>query len=571
MCGIYLYIHRDNIVGSRISHLKKCSQKLHHRGPDQERYRVYGTKVFTGFHRLAIMDPTEEGLQPFESPNGRFVCMVNGEIFNHEYLRHHLNKKFQLNIKWKTNSDCEVVVHLFQHLVSNRQKDETIHDCFSMMCELLLDGEFSIIIYDQEKGRVYYGTDELSVRPLFIGINKPADEVKGIYLTSEQKSNHGCNIVTRLKSGHTGFIDIDNLSEFTMTQYINLSKIPQIETSYEEACSYIRQLLIQNVDRKIPSDRECGFLLSGGLDSSLVAAIASRISHPIRIKTFTVGFSEESTDILAARKVAKKINSIHHEFICTYQEGIDILPRVIKYNESWDQTTTRASVPMALCVKKIKEKYPDIAVIYSGEVADELLMGYLYNRKCPSDEEGKKDQIKRLEDIHCFDGLRADRVCASYSCELRLPFFGKDLLRFVLSLPHSYICPTYHDGVEKHMLRQAFDPSFSPDGYEYLPYEILWRTKNAMSDATSVKSGWKDHLKQYCDNQISDSRFEAREELFPYCTPQTKEDMYYRELFEEHNYTAETIPYKWMSSWCDPNATDSSASTIDVFQEDNMK
>ncbi len=561
MCGIFFYAKSSSIRGRKKKRVKCLNKRLIHRGPDHQRCEFYGSNVMMGFCRLAIMDTTIAGQQPFYSLDQRYVCMVNGEIYNYKYLQRWLNKKLETPIIWRTNSDCEVVVHLFEYLV----REDSWVQALKTLCGDLLDGEFALVIYDQTDEVVYFGTDELSVRPLFI-----QSHLGNFYIASEQKALHGsCKKTTRLGAGQFGryFTGVDRDRQPDILTYHELEDIPEMVID-DDISEYLRNLLIKNVELKLRPDREMGFLLSGGLDSSLVCSIAARLLYPQKIRTFTVGFSPNSTDVLAAQKVAEHINSDHRTFIVSYTEGTDIIPRVIKYNESWDQTTTRASVPMALCVSWIKKTCPDIAVIYSGEVADELFMGYLYNRKPHTPEEGREDQIMRLKDIHLFDGLRADRVCASYSCELRLPFFGRDLLRFVMSLPIELVDPLQNGGIEKYILRKAFDIGINDK--QYLPKEILWRTKNAMSDATSVQSGWKEHLKSFCEDQITDSRFEAGYKIYPYKTPQTKEDMYYRDIFDSYGYDETTIPYKWMSSWCDLNATDSSASTIDVFEEDQI-
>lgn len=565
MCGIFFYITSRQVRGKDKSFLKGKFHKIDHRGPDQKKIRYYNDNVMMGFHRLAIVDPEPAGIQPFESSDGRYSSIINGEIYNYKALKEEMTSQ---NIEWKTHSDCEVVVHLFQLLTQNLNPLEAM----KLMCSEYLDGEYAMVIYDNLTGITYFGTDELSMRPLFIGISSHPGW-KEYYLVSEQKAlPSSCTQIIRLKGGHYGNIDLELLSDggepLFINKYYDLKTIKIVQTPFDKAVINLRDLLINNVINKLHPDREFVFLLSGGIDSSLVCAIAAKFLAPIRIKTFTVGFSEDATDILAARKVAKHIDSIHTEFICSYQEGLDILSSVIYHNESWDQTTTRASIPMALCVKKIREKHPDVAVIYSGEVADELLRGYLYNRNCPSLEEGREDQIMRLENLHTSDGLRADRTTSTYSMECRFPFFSRDILNFVLSLPMEYLDPKHNNNVEKFILRKAFDPSMN-DGYEYLPHDILWRTKNAFSDATSVKSGWKEVLIKHCEKEISDSRFSKREDLYPYCTPQTKEDMFYREMSEEYGYDPTTIPGKWLSNWCG-DITDSSATVLSVFDEDDI-
>ena len=567
MCGIFLYIGSNTIRGKEKKRLCKVSDKLRHRGPDQQQVKYYNDNVMMAFYRLAIVDPTPEGIQPFESKDGRFVCMCNGEIYNYREIKSFLKEK-QYHVNWKTHSDCEVLVHLFDYLVHSDTETYNITDIMGLMCKNHLDGEYSMVIYDNQESVAYFSTDELSMRPIFIGKSRD-NKLPGSFIASEQKAlTKYCSDgeIYRISAGEYGILS----SEWNISRtYFSMPLVKEIDISFDQAVINFRNLLIQNVIKKLSPDREYAFLLSGGVDSSLVCAIAAREIYPTRIKTFTVGFSTDATDILAARKVAKHIDSIHTEFICSYEEGIVMIPTAIYHNESWDQTTTRASIPMLLCIKKIREKHPDVAVIFSGEVADEMLRGYLYNIKTPSLEVWKQDQIMRLQNLHTSDGIRADRVCATYSFECRFPFFSKELIKFALEVPPRYLNPPDNQGIEKYLMRKAFDTT-TGDGYEYLPQDILWRTKNAFSDATSVKSGWKDHLITYCEKQVSDSRFAKRQDLYPYCTPQTKEDMYYRELFDGYGYDPTTIPYKWISSWCG-NITDSSASKLDVFTEDKIE
>jgi asparagine synthase (glutamine-hydrolysing) len=534
MCGIFLFIGKENIDGKRKAILETEFQKIRHRGPDSSRIRYYNENVMIGFHRLAITDPTDSGMQPFEDE--RYVSVTNGEIFNY------LDFKFPLT----SHSDCEVILPLFKKCGG---------DISQMLSQL--DGEFATIIYDTVTSNVWFAVDELRVRPLFIGVDD-----NGIYLASEQKSLTSCKNVYPVPSGCYGTIT-NNFYE--IYRYFSCEKIPilDINISMESACSRLRNLIIENLSLKIITNQDYGFLLSGGLDSSLLAGIGAKLVSPFRIRTFTVGFDKNASDVVAARKVAKYIDSIHTELIFTFEEGLEILRDVIRFNESWDQTTCRASVPMSLAIRKIKKLYPEIRIIFSGEIVDELLMGYLEWQNAPNLEAAKIHSIKRLTDITYFDGLRADRVVSSVGMELRLPYFSKKILNFVLSLPTELLAPSHNGGIEKYLLRRAFQ------NQGYIPEEILWRTKNAFSDATSIigKNSWKEFLKSYAEKEITDSRFAAREKLYFDNPPQTKEDMLYREIFDSFNYKSTTIPYKWISEWSPPGTTDSSATALPNFKE----
>jgi len=327
----------------------------------------------------------------------------------------------------------------------------------------------------------------------------------------------------------------------------------------------LRDIFIQNVKDKIHyGSREDGFFLSGGLDSSLVAGIAAKIRYPTRLRTFTCGFSADASDIVFARQVAKHINSEHHEIILKEEEGIAAVEEIVRILGTFDQTTIRASIPLYLATKWIKQNYPGIYILYNGELADELLGGYLYFRNAPSAFDHRAESIRRLNAVHNFDGLRCDRVCSSNSIEARFPFFSKSLLDFVMSCPPKYFNPKDNGGIEKKIMRDAFKDT------GYIPDTILWRTKNALSDATSVKSSWKDKLKAYTNSKVSDEEFATRDK-WTHTTPDTKEDYFYRTIFEKYypGSAATTIPYKWLPLWCG-DVTDSSASVLPVFNESSL-
>jgi len=484
-----------------------------------------------GFHRLAIIDPTGAGMQPFE--NERYICLCNGELYNYKQLI----QDYSLEVE--THSDCEVILPLFL-------TDMNIKS----LCDKL-DGEFAFIIYDTVMKTVFFAVDEIRARPLFLG-----ESEEGIYLCSEQKALKCCDKVIPVPSGCYGRIQD---GKHTFSNYYNFS-ISSLK--YTDPYLHLRELLLKNVSKKMNAEREYCFLLSGGLDSSLICGIAAKLCAPTRIHTFTVGFDKNASDVVAARKVAKHIDSIHTEFIFTYEDGLDILRNVIKANESWDQTTTRSSCAMSLCCRAIKKKHPEMAVVYSGELSDELFMGYLEWRNAPSLQAAKQHVVKRLKDVTYFDGLRADRTVSCYGMELRLPFFSREILDFVLSLSPEILSPSYNDGMEKYLLRKSFE------GLNYIPEEVLWRTKNAMSDATSIigQNSWKEFLKSYAEKEITDSRFNERSSLYPDNTPQTKEDMLYRDIFTDLGYHSNCIGYKWLPEW-NKEMTDSSATELLGFKE----
>ena len=608
MCGIYLYISASPITGRSIKQHVHMASKIKHRGPDDTRTMVFSHAVAV-FHRLQIVDPHPEGMQPFiqkvapasmDPFEDEWVCMVNGEIYNHMQLREKIAEEY----KPKSHSDCEVVLSLF---LTYRQI-ASVNEAVTRLNNDL-DGEYAIVLYNTTYNYGIAITDELRIRPLFMSYHgSPCTEFT---IASEQKAC-GRNAIPLLAGsayyfGNTHVINgqkefrarsIDGKLfplfqvSFDSHRALNLRLrvrpvLPGVRTpplmSFDDAAETLRKLLVDNIHNKLHPERNYGFLLSGGIDSSLVCGVAARYcsEHGLpRIRTFTVGFSAEAPDIIAARIVARHIDSIHSEIIVPYQVGIDLVPHVVRAIESWDQTSVRASIPMMIAAQYIKKHHPEIAVIYSGEVADELLRGYLYNRKQMSPEEIRDDMEKRLYDISMFDGLRADRVIASVGMELRLPFFSKALIKFALELPWEYLDPTANGGVEKALLRKAFV------GQGYIPDEIVNRTKNAFSDATSVMvvgktvggntvgsevvgSEWKEMLKRAAEQNVTEQRFALRRDIYHSEWIHTREDMWYYDLYNACKYNPNAIPYKWLPSWVE--ATDSSATTLSVFSATDLK
>lgn len=569
MCGIFFYVQKDKITGKRKIVIENAFKTIKHRGPDASKVRYYNADTMMGFHRLAIVDESNNGMQPFESePSGprqfrRYAVVCNGEIYNYKELIQ------RYNLPVRSNSDCEVILHLFEYITGwNGSKSQKTHPELDHVRELcrLLDGEFAFIIYDTICGDVFFGVDELRVRPLFMGMN---DDRSTFILASEQKAitafdeSYHVNIVLPGSIGRYKDCQIKQETYFVIPDIGDCAITKDIPLDGPDHHRILRDLLEASVRKKLNPERHFCFLLSGGLDSSLICGIAAKLLKPMRIRTFTVGFDKDASDVIAAKKVSEHIGSIHRDFIFTYAQGERMLRDVIRFNESWDQTTIRASVPMFLAIRAIKDSHPEMAVIYSGEMSDELFMGYMEWKQCNDVTESRNHVIKRLIEISQFDGLRADRMVSSQGCELRLPFFDRDILHFVMNGNPKWFMPCFNNGIEKHILRKAFDQT------DIIPHEILWRTKHAFSDATSIvgTSSWKEYLKTRADEEITDSRFDERRTLYPYCTPQTKEDMWYREIFDEYGYDATCIPGKWLPNWSDSSVTDASATVLRVFTE----
>ena len=401
MCGIFLLLENGEISKQRV---REAFNKLEKRGPDNSTL-IMENKLWIGFTRLSINDMSESANQPFSTDNISLVC--NGEIYNHKILK----EKF--NISTKSNSDCEVILHLYEKVGI----EQTLN---------LLDGVFAFILYDKTKNKIYCARDRIGVRPVFYSNSKNL-----FALASEAKSIEilGYNS-TQLKGGNyiEKYIDSDELE---IKSFYDIPH-PVIYVEKDEKIQEdMRNLLISAVKKRLMRDRPIGCLLSGGLDSSIIAALLTKYSDT-KIKTFSIGFPG-STDLKYARKVAKYIGSEHFELEISYKEGLDVIEEVIYTLESFDTTTIRASVGMYLLSKYISENFEE-KVILSGEGADEILCGYLYFHNSPSSQSTCDESRKLVEQLPYFDVLRADRCTASHGLELRVPFLDRDFLDFCMSL-----------------------------------------------------------------------------------------------------------------------------------------
>jgi len=347
---------RQHSIGTR-NELFLTSFRLEHRGPNASRLNEYHDgKVLLGFKRLAIVDTSMAGMAPFHYAD--MACICNGEIYNYEILEAELKEKH--SEKFNSQCDTEVILPMFEYV--NRDIVE--------LCNRL-DGEFAFVLYDKRDNCLWFATDEISIRPIFIGRTAEGD----IVLSSELIAlSDLCVEIVRVGAGGYGRILLDNpKGALNYDEFYTFERSSYLNISYEDAKTRLRDIFIQNVKEKIHyGTRDDGFFLSGGIDSSLVAGIAAKLRHPRKIKTFTVGFSEDATDVIYARKVAAHIGSVHHEIIISEKEALDSLEEIIKALGTFDQTTVRASTPLYLATKKIKEKYSGIYIMYNGELADEL-------------------------------------------------------------------------------------------------------------------------------------------------------------------------------------------------------
>jgi asparagine synthase (glutamine-hydrolysing) len=509
MCGIiFIYLHKEE---KNIEDVKKGYNMLTNRGPDSGTWLTTNNKI-VGFRRLSIMDTeSSKGDQPFILPNGDML-LCNGEIFNHKELI----SKYKLECV--STSDCECIIHLYHKIGFE-----------SMLKEL--NGDFAIIIFT--KNKILFARDRIGVRPLFYGFTRSGN----FALASYARSLLGfCENVNSVSPGWGEYIPSSNSLIFS--EYTTAS-VPQKISEKK-----VKDVLIESVKSRLMSERPIGCLLSGGLDSSLIASILCKLLGPENVRTYSIGM-KGSQDLKFANVVSKYLGTKHTEVIFTPEEGFDAIPSVIRDLESYDITTVRASVGMWLLAKYISENTDDI-VLFSGEGADELFCGYLYFHYAPTLEELSAERKSLIKNLHFYDVLRADRCISSHGLELRVPFLDPYLLDLTNSLSPEIIAPS--NGYEKHLIRELFSNG------DYLPESVLWRRKDGMSDGVSgdTSKKWFEQIQEYTNLKVSDKEFEIYKENFP-----TKEAYYYkkifREFFPEYN---PTFPY-WLPKWIECNGNPS--------------
>lgn len=504
---------------------KKCLERTASRGPDDSRIVDTGSGLL-GFNRLAIMGLSPEGMQPFELDGSYCVC--NGEIYGFKKQRDELVK---LGYSFKSGSDCEILLPLyFEYGVGMFEK---------------LDAEFALIIYDGKSGEYIAARDPIGIRPLYYGY-LPSGEIA---FASEPKCLVGlCGHILPFPPGHY-------YKGGKFFRYRDIAKVDKVcGDDLETVCTKIREKLIAGVEKRLVSDAKVGFLLSGGLDSSLVCAIAAKKSDkPIR--TFAIGMDKDAIDLKYAKQAAEYIGSEHTEVFMTKEQVIASLEEVIKILGTFDITTVRASMGMYLLCKWIHEN-TDIRVILTGEISDELF-GYKYTDFAPSAGAFQEEAVKRIRELHMYDVLRADRCISANSLEARVPFGDLDFVSYVMSVEPRKKLNTYGKG--KYLLRHAFEG-------DYLPDEILWREKAAFSDA--VGHSMVDDLKEYAEKFYTDEEFETLKSKYTHAAPFTKESLLYREIFEKYYPgQAEMIVDFWMpnKSWAGCNVSDPSARVLSNY------
>lgn len=512
MCGIVGIFDIKETTPELRKKALKMSQKIRHRGPDWS--GIYcGSKAILAHERLSIVDP-QSGKQPLFSSDKQHVLAVNGEIYNHQEIRNRLADQFA----FQTGSDCEVVLALYQETLRHHQGDWT------WMLEQL-NGIFAFALYDEERDEYLIARDPIGVIPLYIGRHSDGT----LCVASELKALEGfCNYYEPFLPGHYYHSKQGEQVRWWTRDWMAYDAVKDNPVDVDG----LRVGLQEAVKRQLMSDVPYGVLLSGGLDSSIISAIAKKYASKRvesddkneawwpQLHSFAVGL-KGAPDLAKAREVAEHIGTVHHEINYTIQEGLDAISDVIYYTETYDVTTVRASTPMYLLARVIKSM--GIKMVLSGEGADEIFGGYLYFHKAPSARDFHEETVRKLGKLHWYDCLRANKSLSAWGVEGRVPFLDKKFLDIAMRLnPSAKMCPG--EVMEKKVLREAFA--------DLLPASVAWRQKEQFSDG--VGYSWIDTLKEIASTQISDYQMAHAAERFPINTPLCKEEYYYRSIFEEH-------------------------------------
>ena len=540
MCGIVSIFNIQEQTSELRQQALRMSQKIRHRGPDWSGIYCGGSAILA-HERLSIVDP-ESGRQPLFSPDKKQVLAVNGEIYNHQNIRARFAGKYQ----YQTGSDCEVVLSLYREMREDTdftsliyKDEEAVHRRITKMLEQL-NGIFAFALYDAERDEFLIARDPIGVIPLYIGFDSDGK----VLVASELKALEGqCNRYEPFLPGHYYYSKSPGMKRYYTRDWMDYDSIKDKDTDYDKAVKDIHDALEASVKRQLMSDVPYGVLLSGGLDSSVISAIAQKYSeHRIedgdetkaywpRLHSFAVGL-KGAPDLAKARLVAEKIGTVHHEINYTIQEGLDAIRDVIYYTETFDVTTVRASTPMYLLARVIRSM--GIKMVLSGEGADEIFGGYLYFHKAPDAKAFHEETVRKIGKLYLYDCLRANKSLAAWGIEGRVPFLDKEFLDVAMGMnPVLKMCPG--DTIEKKVVRDAFS--------DLLPGEVAWRQKEQFSDG--VGYSWIDTLKQITASAVSDEQMAHAAERFPIAPPQNKEEYYYRTIFAEHfpsDSAAKSVP-----------------------------
>ena len=516
MCGIVSIFNIKEQTPQLRQKALAMSRKIRHRGPDWSGIYCGGSAILA-HERLSIVDP-ESGRQPLFSPDGKQVLAVNGEIYNHRDLR----RRYADTYQFQTGSDCEVILALYRDKGTAFLED--------------LSGIFAFALYDSERDEFLIARDPIGVIPLYIG--RDSDGL--LYVASELKALEGqCDSYEEFLPGHYYSSKEGGMKRYYTRDWMEYANVKDNGASVQS----IHDALEDAVKRQLMSDVPYGVLLSGGLDSSVISAVAQKYAQNRiendgkteawwpRLHSFAVGL-KGAPDLAKARLVADYIGTVHHEINYTIEEGLDALRDVIYFIETYDVTTVRASTPMYLLARVIKSM--GIKMVLSGEGADEIFGGYLYFHKAPDARAFHEETVRKLSKLHLYDCLRANKSLSAWGVEGRVPFLDKEFLDVAMRTnPQAKMCPG--STVEKKIVREAFA--------DMLPNEVAWRQKEQFSDG--VGYSWIDTLKQITAERVTDEQMAHAAERFPINPPRNKEEYYYRSIFAEHfpsESAARTVP-----------------------------
>eukprot|EP00850_Spirogloea_muscicola_P015747 SM000123S25859 [mRNA] locus=s123:338049:342948:+ [translate_table: standard] len=557
MCGILAVLGAHDASAATRTRVLQLSRRLRHRGPDWSGLFVAGNN-YLAHERLAIIDPAS-GDQPLYNESKDIVVAVNGEIYNHEDLKSQLARTHS----YHTQSDCEVIAHLVSHCLWLLPKSLNLRHSFSVALKLLcsvllaadaallmlaadasqyeevgedmvpmLDGMFSFVLLDTRDNSFIAARDPIGITPLYLGWGRDGS----VWFASEMKALvDDCERFQVFPPGHIFSSKAGGLRRWYNPPWWD----EHIPLAPYNALA-LRAAFEKAVVKRLMTDVPFGVLLSGGLDSSLVAAVASRHLADTKagqqwgshLHSFCVGL-KGSPDLKAAKEVAEYLGTRHHEFHFTVQDGIDAIEDVIYHVETYDVTTIRASTPMFLLSRKIKAL--GVKMVLSGEGSDEIFGGYLYFHKAPSKEEFHQETCRKIKALHMYDCLRANKSTSAWGVEARVPFLDKEFLNLAMSInPAEKMVRPGEGRIEKYIMRKAFDDEANP----YLPKHILYRQKEQFSDG--VGYSWIDSLKEHAAFKVSDQMMASAKHMFPHNTPTTKEGYYYRMIFEQKYFPQES-------------------------------
>ncbi|KKK18668.1 hypothetical protein P175DRAFT_0561022 [Aspergillus ochraceoroseus IBT 24754] len=550
MCGIFACHHHPDVQAFKPTALR-MSKAVRHRGPDWSGNFVDGSTILC-HERLCIVG-VGSGAQPLVNDEGSLALTVNGEIYNHRILR----KSLDVEYNYKTHSDCEVIIPLYMKYGLDAPKH--------------LDGMFSWVLYDKKEDRVVAARDPIGVISFYIGWSSQTPGA--VYFASELKSLHPvCDKIEAFPPGHIFDSKTGAMTRYFEPSWWDASKIPSNPVDYKA----IRESLEKSVRKRLMAEVPYGVLLSGGLDSSLVASIAQRetqrmqVAKPAgdksqdnselvgiddsnelstvnsfqKLQSFSIGLPG-APDTAAAMEVAKFLGTEHHAFTFTIEDGLNALSDVIYHLETYDVTTIRASTPMYLLSRKVKGL--GVKMVLSGEGSDEIFGGYLYFHAAPNKEEFHKETVRRVKNLHLSDCLRANKSTSAWGLEARVPFLDKAFLETAMNVDPQEKMIT-KDRIEKYILRKAFDTTDEPDVQPYLPEKILWRQKEQFSDG--VGYSWIDALKDQAEIQVTDEMMKNPKPEWGDDIPDTKEAYWYRTMFDElfPPSCASTVS-RWVPTW----------------------